>query len=1514
MALLIIGGTLLVNSPRVQRRVSVLLATELENRIGTRVGLGGVHWLFPNDIVIDSLTIDDQEGEQLLSVSRLAAKVEWMPLIRHRQLSIRNVRLFHPDIHIYKADAADEYNYQFLIDAFASKKEKRKEPSRLSLRINTLLIRHAHVCHRIASPERGSAARFDPANLSIDDLSTQLSLKHLSTDSVSLIVRHLSLKEQSGLNVDDLYFRLVGNRQGATLANFQLDLPHSSLRLDTVWVAYKASPGPSQGGVTQTSQPTIDSHLSSWEYELPSTTSHPSSGGAGGGLIIKGAIRPSHLTPADLGALLPEVAGITEKIHFDADFIGSPSRINLKALNIHSAHRDLVLRAESRLSLQDRTSPAVTLDLHEATITYGVWALLQEQAPELYALIPQEVIRMGSATATGALRHDAGQTTLDLQAATDAGSLKAQLKLDSQGNYTATLDGEDIKVAQIIPESPLVQTDIALKSEGCVDLKIENSQFSILNSQFTAKATHAHLLGYEYGTIALDGEYTPESSQATLTLDDPNGALLLDAAYHAGGRVPRYTATLRADSLNLHAMQLIDIHESATFSTRLSADLAGDDIDHLMGKVIVDSLTMHRPSGDFLIKDIDFYSNEQSPGFKTISLHTDFMDGSFSGNFTYGSLANSLLGHLHHSLPSLCQSGSHVHESADNLCVMSMVIENTEPLRQLLLVPIELEGKAEVKLTINDTEDWLELDAKVPRLNYDGKTLRGISLDCSSSEEMGLELSAGATLQNEGGVAVTANLDTWAMGDRVDLGVRWSSDPTDMFMGAFRTQAALISDVDGNLGVNIATDSMSTVINRSEWKLAPFNMLIFPGSILIDGFHFANGDTQHLIADGVIAHNGTDTLQVDFDNLDLGYLLSLVKLEGISFDGQVSGHADMANLYSDRPYVEAAVDVQDFSFCNGPMGDLKGDIHWNQEEGQLQFTSDVWEDPRHTSVIDGTVDLKRNELWLDIAADNINVSFLNSMLGSFMTDIKGHATGNILVGGPMDAIDLDGALLTDAAFKLIPTNVDYRFRDSLRFKPGVIELDGIRAIDHRGHTATVEGAVTHNKLSDYAYDLSVDVDNALGIDLPETGQGSFYTTIYGKGGVHINGGPGAPLAIEIEAQPMKGSSFALNLASQDVSSSEAFITFTDRSAKRNVPVVATRPSGRRRSVSGTVEESSPLDLSILAHITPDAVVELVMNQATNDHISVFGNGDLQINILNDDINLHGTYTVSHGSYRLSLQDVINKNFEVLAGSTVSFEGDPMAAKLNITAQHVVNYVPLKDLSPEMTGNVHVNCLLYITGTLNAPKVTFGLELPKATEEEKAVLRSYTGTDEQTNLQFIYLLGLGKFYTPDMAMNAETGGNGNVESFINSTISGQINSILSSIISNDNWNIASNIRSSDNLMTGGEDFVGDELAEDGLIGNNWNNMEIEGILEGRLLDNRLLINGSFGYRDNPLYATNFIGDFDIRYRLTGGLSLKGYNKTNDRYFSRTSLTTQGIGLVFQRDFDRLFPRLKKKQKP
>ena len=123
----------------------------------------------------------------------------------------------------------------------------------------------------------------------------------------------------------------------------------------------------------------------------------------------------------------------------------------------------------------------------------------------------------------------------------------------------------------------------------------------------------------------------------------------------------------------------------------------------------------------------------------------------------------------------------------------------------------------------------------------------------------------------------------------------------------------------------------------------------------------------------------------------------------------------------------------------------------------------------------------------------------------------------------------------------------------------------------------------------------------------------------------------------------------------------------------------------------------------------------------------------------------------------------------------------------------------------------------------------------------------------------------------------------MSSVVSSTLSGQLNNALSNVINSNNWNFGTN------LSTGQ---------------NGWNDWEVEGILSGQLLNNRLLLNGNFGYRENRMSNTNFVGDFDAQLLLnqSGNIRLKAYNQTNDRYFVRTNPTTQGLGIIFKKDFD------------
>ena len=281
--------------------------------------------------------------------------------------------------------------------------------------------------------------------------------------------------------------------------------------------------------------------------------------------------------------------------------------------------------------------------------------------------------------------------------------------------------------------------------------------------------------------------------------------------------------------------------------------------------------------------------------------------------------------------------------------------------------------------------------------------------------------------------------------------------------------------------------------------------------------------------------------------------------------------------------------------------------------------------------------------------------------------------------------------------------------------------------------------------------------------------------------------------------------------------------------------------------------------------------------------------------------MFGTYRVDRGTYGITIQNIIKKNFKFNEGGTIVFGGSPMEANLQLQAVHTVNGVSLSDLNlgnSFSNNTVRVNCLMNILGQPRAPRIEFDLDIPNVNSEEKQMIRSVITGEQEMNQQVLYLLGIGRFYTQDIN-NASSQNYDQtqlaMQSFLSGTLSSQINEVISHVVKNDNWNFGANI------STGNE---------------GWHNAEYEGIVSGRMLNNRLLINGQFGYRDNATRANpSFIGDFDIRYLLipSGNLALKVYNQTNDRYFTRSSLNTQGIGIIIKRDFDGLSDLFFRKKK-
>lgn len=382
-----------------------------------------------------------------------------------------------------------------------------------------------------------------------------------------------------------------------------------------------------------------------------------------------------------------------------------------------------------------------------------------------------------------------------------------------------------------------------------------------------------------------------------------------------------------------------------------------------------------------------------------------------------------------------------------------------------------------------------------------------------------------------------------------------------------------------------------------------------------------------------------------------------------------------------------------------------------------------------------------------------------------------------------------------------------------------------------------------------------------------------------------------------------GSTFTFVLSDAEVADEYSFITFRDRNAPDVADTLSLaigspeldRIMTERVRKNREAESASAYNMNFQVDVTPAAQMNLVMDPVGGDKIVAYGSGNinLQYESANDLFRMFGTYTLNRGSYNFTLQDIIIKDFTIRNGSSIAFHGDPYAAQLDISAIYALNanlsdldesFLTDKDLNRT---NVPVHAVLNVDGDMRQPDISFDLEFPTLTSDVYRKVRSIVSTEDMMNRQIIYLLALNRFYTPDY-MASTTKGN-ELVSVASSTISSQLSSILGQL--SDNWSVAPTVR------TDRGDF---------------SDVEVDLALSSTLLNNRLLLNGNLGYRDNVYNDNSFIGDFDIEYLLnrSGNIRLKAYNRYNDQnYYVKTALTTQGIGIVFKRDFDNIFSFLR-----
>lgn len=1383
-----------------------------------------------DEVVLKDITLLDQEGDTIVFAEKVTAHISPYVLLKNR-IQINTLAIATPDIRINRATQQSPLNIQFLLDKF--KPDSKKEKQKFAIRINQMLVYDGKFSYDVYNAPM-SESGFDPSHIAFTNIDCNISMRKFLYDELDLLIRSIKGYEKSGLKLEKLRTSIKAGYGNIQLNGTRIQFPNSFISSDAIAIIFdKKSPK---------------------------------------ALQFIGNIRSNKTTITDFSPLIPnlpqEIPVLAFNISNRSD--SSSSRTELSA---NSLNRDFSLKSVVAIDKPYNDDRRTKIYLRDLDITKNGILSLQ-------SFINTDMTKIADKTGNCALSGEVEITSDDIKgniiAETANGNIDTEIRYNSKGEFGIIANGDNINISNLTDIKEPLTCSLQTSANGLFNKERKNIRL-------TGTVIDLENSKYTFAPINFSGEFDMSLSSliANINTYDPNLTAQLNLNYKKSDE-HRAVLALDIDSITPCKIGLNEQTEN-TFSFNFDSEITYKDNRNSLLNAKLQNFTYRNDKEKRTIRNLHFCDNITTEQRLTM-INSDFINLSIIGNYDYRSMLSNLYKSATLHTPSLFID-TDTTIKADCNYIFKCDIKDSHFVSNLLKLPIKINKPSFINGAYNNngtiTINTEFNDIEINKSRYRAIGFNGESTPKALTVKSHIIKPGKANKGQNPDDDLRIDISTTLFNDTIQNSLSWGNNKSKKRIeGNLHMEAMIDRDHDNMLFMkaNISPDSI--IHNDSIWYISGSTVSGNLNKIEINNLYLYN-KSQHLHVDGTIGKSKEDILNVNANNLEVSTILDLVRFRILKFNGNATGSAYASSLLS-GPEVSGDFDVDSFKIDNGYLGNAKLNVGWRNHDKSIFLNADIFNDAGKKSSVNGFLSQANDTIHLDIKADDLNAVFINKMVKSFMSDIEGTGSGKVSLLGKWREIDMTGAVALNCSARINPTNVRYAFHgDSLYFTRGKLSFNEAHVTDKRGNSGWLSGEVIHKNLGKWSCDLSTRANNLLVYDTHDFDDIPFYGTVYATGKANLKANSKG-LFLKAEVRNEQNSRIVYNSSESGGVRDNSFVTFIDSSKEPT-------DENKEEKISNTYRNvESNLNLDFLIDVNEGLQVKVYTNLKSDDYIDLYGKG--AINAIYDEkdgFSLKGNLDLDRGTYKITVQDIFTKEFNIAKGSSLLFNGDPYYATLDLKAKYLVPSASLSALTTETTNrkSVKVNCLLDITGTLASPVLKFDLELPEGSEEEKEMLASATSTTEQKNMQFIYLLGIGKFYTYDynnpLATNTQS--SSAVESLISNTLSGQLNNMLGQIIDNGNWNFSGNISTSE---------------------RGWNSMEVEGMLEGRLLNDRLLINGNLGYRENPVANRNVIGDFELQWLLnrTGTISLRAYSKTNDRYFSKTNLTTQGAGIILRHDFN------------
>ena len=1436
---------ILLHIPSIQTYIGGCVADALCDKFGTKVKVGRVDLGFINRLILDDSYMQDKNGEQMLRVSRISVKINLLALA-NGQIEITSAQFFGLHANLYKATPEAKPNFQFVVDALASK-DSTKQKTPLDLQINSLIIRNGEISYRVLSrPSR--PGKFSADDINARNISAHIIINRITDDSLNVKVKRIAFDERCGFKLKSLSLSAIACRTKTKIENFKLELPASLIQIPSLQASYRMKNG---------------------QIEMPT-------------LQFDGSIKAPYISTSDLAVFVPTLTRLNMRPALDIQFNGTGSSLTVKKIIINTTDGSLQLVANGGVKNYP-ANPSWYTNIDQ--LKAGQQAISNIYAVATGKNVPNIIERLGNVQITGYVGGDKKNIASEGKLNTSPGNLT--LAFDKRGDkITAHMETVRFNIGSLVNDNKLGHISANLNVHGSSKDNFA-AQGRIYDFDYN---------GYKYRSLNLNATYRNKRLEGKANIDDPNVQLTAIGTFVNNGAKPNLQLKANIAHFEPNTLRITDKWQQTAFAANIACDIKGSDINNADGSIELHDFAMRGPETEYNINNVSVKTGYNN-GNHFLDVDSDFGTIDINGHFSYNTIVRSVLNMVAAKLPTI-PGLTHKPQREFNDFTLNASLNSTEWMNRLLGIPLEIHRPLNISGEIDDKNEKINLWCDVPSFTFNGNRFSDAFVNVESPSDT---LKADIRIKKlaDRGKYMALHLNAGASDNHLNTSLSFSNNERHPLKGIINSSTVFAKDEEGVSTAYIDVLPSRATIGDTTWHVAPSSIIYSKNKLQVNSFSVSH-DNQMLAINGTATKSENDSLLVTLNDIDVSYVLNLVNFHSVDFLGMASGEARIAGAFSEKPLLSADVIVKDFKFETGRMGTLYANVGYNHEEGNIEINAVAKDEDNRWTDINGYVSPKHNYIDLAIDAHRTRAEFMESFCGSFMDKVNADINGNVNVVGPLNNINLVGKAVVDGSVRLSALNTTYWMRgDSVTFVPDEIKFKGDTLYDRNGNIGIMTGSIYHKHLTNLSYALKVKAKNLLAYDTHSFGDNTFYGTAYVTGDCDIKGKSGE-VVIDIDAVPEKNSILVYNAADQSSIGSTDFITWKDNNVEET--------DSTDTEHNNKVDISTNIRLNFLINCNPNATLKLIMDEKTGDYITLNGDGVLRASYFNKgSFDIYGNYIVDHGVYKLTIQNIIKKDFTFQKGGSISFGGDPYNAALNLKALYVLNSVSLADLNIGRSfsnNNVRVNCLMNITGNPNSPKVDFDLDMPNMSNDIKQMVYSLLNAEEEKNQQVLYLLAVGRF----MAQNNNNNATGEtpqysqtslaMQRFLSGTISQQLNSVLSNVLNSSNWNFGANI------STGTEGF---------------NNAEYEGMLSGSLLNNRLLFNGQFGYRDNANATTSFIDDFDIKYLLfpNGNLAINVYNKTNDRYFTRNSLNTQGLGVIMKKDFTRIsdlfFWRKKEKTK-